>query len=207
MEFAERFQVWLAYHGEWGRTSELGRACDSKSGLAQRRSMSKDSREELTIREVTRENWRAALRLVVHPDQQRFIADVVPIAAIALAKAYIRPGGLLWLPYAFFANTEMIGFIELAYESDNSENYWIFHFFIDIAYQGQGYGKKALLLFLDFLKQQYPHCHSVCLAVHPENVRAQRLYTSVGFQPAGDDLEGEPIYQLAVNRDERTLFA
>ncbi|GAC1507563.1 MAG: GNAT family N-acetyltransferase [Ktedonobacteraceae bacterium] len=168
--------------------------------------MSKEHREELTIREVTRENWREALRLAVHPDQQRFVAAVVPIAAIALAKAYIRPRGLLWLPYAFYANTQMIGFIELAYEQDSSENYWIFHFFIDITYQGQGYGKKALLLFLDFLKQQHPHCHAVYLAVHPENVRAQRLYTSVGCQPTGDDMEGEPIYQLVVSRDERTLL-
>src|SRR5215472_8898728 len=100
-------------------------------------------RDDLTIREVTRENWRAALRLAVHPDQQRFIAGVVPIAAIALAKAYIRPGGLLWLPYAFYVDTEMIGFTELAYEPDSSDTYWIPHFFIDVAYQGQGYGKKA----------------------------------------------------------------
>src|SRR5260370_27826763 len=125
--------------------------------------MIKDQGEELTIREVQRENWRAALCLAVHPDQQRFIADVVPIAAIALAKAYIRPRGLLWLPYAFYANTEVIGFTELAYEPDSLDNYWIFHFFIDVAYQGQGYGKKALLLFLDFLKQQHSHCHSIFL--------------------------------------------
>jgi|SRR5581483_1873036 len=168
--------------------------------------MSKDYRGELTIREVTRENWQAALRLAVHPDQQRFIANGVPIAAIALAKAYIRPGGLLWLPYAFYANTEMIGFTELAYAPGSAECYWMFHFFIDRTYQGQGYGKKALLLFLDFLKQQHPHCRSVCLAVHPENGRAQRLYTSVGFQPTGDDIEGEPVYQFVVSRDERTLL-
>src|ERR1051326_2191595 len=160
--------------------------------------MSKDQRDELTIQEVTRENWRATLRLTVHPDQQRFIADGVPIAAIALAKAYIRPGGLLWLPYAFYRATEMIGFTELAYEPESSNNYWMFHFFIDIAYQGQGYGKQAMLLFLDFLKQQHALCRSISLTVHPENVRAQRLYTSVGFQTTGNYMEGEPIYQLVV---------
>ncbi len=41
----------------------------------------------LTMHEVTRENWREALRLSVRPEQQRFIADYAPIAAIALAKA------------------------------------------------------------------------------------------------------------------------
>src|SRR5713226_10051913 len=103
--------------------------------------------EELSIREVTRENWRAALHLAVHPEQQRFIADSAPIAAIALAKAYIRPGGLIWVPYAFYADAEMVGFTELAYEPGSVDNYWIFHFFIDRHFQGRGYGKEALRLF------------------------------------------------------------
>ena len=50
--------------------------------------------KELSLKEVTRENWRATLCLAVFPEQQRYIADYVPIAAIALAKAYIRPGDL-----------------------------------------------------------------------------------------------------------------
>ncbi|HEY7848661.1 MAG TPA: hypothetical protein VIC27_01290, partial [Ktedonobacterales bacterium] len=58
----------------------------------------------ISIAEVTQTNWRAALTLSVAPEQQRFIADSAPIAALALAKAYIRPGGLLWTPYAFFAD-------------------------------------------------------------------------------------------------------
>ncbi len=50
----------------------------------------------ISLQEVTAANWRATLNLRVHPEQQRFIADCTPIAAIVLAKAYIRPGGLLW---------------------------------------------------------------------------------------------------------------
>ena len=98
---------------------------------------------ELSLREVTQENWRATLGLAVFPEQQRFIADYVPIAAIALAKAYIRPGGLVWVPYAFYAATEMVGFTELAYEPGSPDNYWIFHFFIDHHYQGRGYGTQG----------------------------------------------------------------
>ena len=158
--------------------------------------MNTDQKDELTIREVTRENWRAALRLAVHPDQQRFIADVVPIAAIALAKAYIRPRGWLWLPYMFYAKTEAIGFTELAYDQESADTYWIFHFFIDATYQGQGYGTRALQLFLDFIKQQYSSCRSIQLTMHPENVRAHRLYSGVGFHLIGDNGEGEAIYRF-----------
>lgn len=152
----------------------------------------------LTLQEVSQDNWRAALGLGVRPDQQRFISGCVPIAAIALAKAYIRPGGLVWLPYVFYADTLMIGFTELAYEPDSQSNYWIFHFFIDVHYQRQGYGQQALQLLVNFVKEQHPQCHSINLTVHPENVQAMRLYGRAGFQPTGDDKEGEPIYQLGV---------
>src|SRR3954465_11948740 len=97
----------------------------------------------ITLREITRENWRAALSLAVHPDQQRFIADHTPIAAIVLAKAYIRPDGLEWEPYAIYADAEMVGLIALAYAPASRDQYWVYHFFIDRAQQGKGYGKAA----------------------------------------------------------------
>jgi hypothetical protein len=34
----------------------------------------------IALREITRENWRAALKLTVRPEQQRFIADHAPIS-------------------------------------------------------------------------------------------------------------------------------
>jgi diamine N-acetyltransferase len=151
----------------------------------------------LTLREVTRENWRAALDLAVHSEQQRFISQSVPIAAIALAKAYVRPGGLIWIPYAFYT-TEMIGFTELAYEPGSIENYWLFHFFIDHRYQGRGYGKQALRLFLQFLKDHHTRCETLYLTVHPENDRAQQLYMSAGFLPTGAEVDHEPVYKITL---------
>jgi diamine N-acetyltransferase len=158
----------------------------------------KQEKDGLSLREITQENWRAALGLAVFPEQQRFIADFVPIAAIALAKAYIRPGGLVWIPYAFYVDTEMMGFTELAYEPESTDNYWIFHFFIDRRYQGLGYGKEALRLFLRFIQDQHALCQAIQLTVHPENAHAQRLYLSAGFQPTGTTLSDEPVYQLSL---------
>jgi diamine N-acetyltransferase len=145
---------------------------------------------------VTRENWRATLVLTVLPEQQRFISDYVPIAAIALAKAYIRPAGLLWIPYAFYNNDEMVGFTDLAYEPGSLEDYWLFHFFIDYRYQGQGYGKEALHILIQFIRNHHPQCQAIQLTVNPENERAKRLYTSAGFQPTGTELSDEPVYKL-----------
>ncbi len=151
---------------------------------------------EITIREVTRDNWQAALRLAVYPEQQRFIADYTPIAAIALAKAYIRPGGLTWIPYAFYVDTTMIGFAELACEPGSAENYWLFHFFIDSHFQGQGYGKQALQTLLHFIKAYFVESRALCITVHPENERAIRLYTTAGFQATGEERWGEPVYRF-----------
>ena len=157
----------------------------------------------LSLQEVTRENWRATLGLTVFPEQQRFIANYVPIAAIALAKAYIRPGGLVWEPYAFYNNDEMVGFTELAYEPGSLEDYWIFHFFIDHRYQGRGYGKEGLSILLQFIKDHHPQCQAIQLTVNPKNEHARHLYTSVGFRPTGEFFSDEPVYRLALTAEER----
>jgi diamine N-acetyltransferase len=152
----------------------------------------------LSLQEVTRENWRATLELTVFPEQQRFIANYIPIAAIALAKAYIRPGGLVWVPYAFYNNNEMVGFTELAYEPGSLDNYWVFHFFIDHHYQRRGYGKEAISLLLQFIREHHPQCQALQLTVHPENDPARHLYTSVGFRSTGAVFSGEPVYRLTL---------
>lgn len=154
--------------------------------------------EIISLRDITQENWREAFRLTVHPDQQRFISDYTPIVAVALAKAYIRLGGATWTPYAIYAGTTMLGFVELACELDTPDQYWIFHFFIDQQYQGHGYGKAALQFLIERVKCDHPGCQMLQLVVHPENHRAQRLYISVGFRPTGMKRWGEPAYQLAL---------
>lgn len=154
----------------------------------------------LTIQAVTRANWRDALQLSVLPEQQRFVSDYTPIAAIALAKAYVGAMGMQWLPYAFYRAEEMVGFVTLAYQAENISLYWVLHFFIDAHHQGQGYGKEALELLLQEIENDHLECQVVQLTVHPENVAAQRLYTQAGFRPTGETLEEEPVYQLRLPR-------
>lgn len=152
----------------------------------------------LTLQEVTATNWRATLRLRVHAEQQRFVADYTPVAAITLAKAYVRPGGLVWVPYAIYADQQIVGLLALAYTPASQHDYWVYHFFIDATQQGQGYGRQALHALVDLLRAQHPRCHLLQLTVHPDNVRAQRLYRSVGFRPTGSERDGEPTYQLSI---------
>ena len=159
--------------------------------------MAADTRnDEIRLRAVTEENWRETLTLGVHPKQQRFVAEYAPIAAIALAKAYVRPGGAVWTPYAIYAGVAMVGFLALACEPETDDQYWLFHFFIDRRYQGRGYGRAALQRYIALVRREYPQCRALQLVVHPENTAAQRLYTTTGFQPTGGERWGEPVYRL-----------
>ncbi len=146
--------------------------------------------QRLTIQAVTRANWRDALQLRVLPEQQRFVADYEPVAAVALAKAYVGAMGLQWVPYVFYRAEEMVGFVTLAYQAENTSLYWVLHFFIDARYQGQGYGKEALEVLLMEVKRQHPTCQVIQLTVHPENIAAQRLYSWAGFLLTGKFWKG-----------------
>lgn len=155
--------------------------------------------DEITLRAVTEVNWRETLTLALPPEQQRFVAGYAPIAAIALAKAYIRPGGVVWTPWAIYASATMVGFLALACEPDTDDQYWLFHFFIDQRYQGRGYGRAALRRYIALVRREYPQCRALQLVVHPENIAAQHLYTSAGFQPTGGERWGEPVYRLSLD--------
>ncbi len=152
----------------------------------------------IRLKEITRANWRDALTLSVRSEQQRFVADYSPVAAIALAKAYIRPDGLIWVPYAIYADAIMVGFTMLAYEPDSSDQYWIYHFFIDQRYQGQGYGTEALKVLITMIQNSFCTCQTIQVTAHPENILAHKLYTRGGFNPTGQMANGEPIYRLKV---------
>ena len=150
----------------------------------------------LTLQPVTRANVQAAFRLGALPEQQHFVCDYTPIAAIALAKGFVGTFGMRWLPFAFYLGDEMVGFVTLAYRPEQSHVYWMFHFFIDARFQGHGYGKEALEVLIQEVEAHHPACQVIQLTVHPENVVAQHRYAQVGFLPTGDKLEGGPLYQL-----------
>lgn len=154
----------------------------------------------ITLHPIDRQNWRAALALTVRPEQQRFVADHAPIAAIVLAKSYVGAGGHAWAPYLIEADARPVGLVGLAYSPGSPDGYWIYHFFIDQTQQGRGYGRQALRALLIVVIAGHPACRQINLTVHPENTPAQRLYTAAGFNPTGEMRDGEPVYRLILKR-------
>lgn len=150
----------------------------------------------VAISEIDRHNWRAALAMRVQPEQQRFVGDHSPIALLALAKAYVQPGGLIWTPYLFEADERPVGLCVLAHAPEGAGECWLYHFLIDHREQGRGYGRAALRALIALVANQHPGCRAITLTVHPENLAAQHLYTAAGFQATGESIDGEPVMRL-----------
>ncbi|WP_026695074.1 GNAT family N-acetyltransferase [Peribacillus kribbensis] len=148
--------------------------------------------------QVTRDNWLECLSLNVEKSQSKF----VPLAAVSLAKVYIRPDGerVEYVPFAIYKDAKMVGFIMHAFEENTEDMYWINGFFIDSRYQGRGYGREALQEMMNYVISRFPQCKEIRLTVFPENHTACRLYERTGFKDTGEVWDGEKVMRFPVKR-------
>ncbi|WP_432776086.1 GNAT family N-acetyltransferase [Brevibacillus gelatini] len=69
--------------------------------------------------------------------------------------------------------------------SANPDAMLLTSFSINHAQQGKGYAKQGLLLLPEFIRNEFPACTEIVLAVNHKNIPAQRLYEAVGFEDTG----------------------
>ena len=70
---------------------------------------------------------------------------------------------------------------------------------IDVSQQGNGYGKAALKLVLDYIKQKpFGDSNRVALTCNKNNSNALALYTHMGFELTGTEDEDEVELALTV---------
>ena len=139
----------------------------------------------LEFRPITKDNYRDAVRLKVHPDQENFVAP----NTISLIQAHYHPE-FNAIPQGIYDDDTMVGFI-MPIEPDVRETkdfqegeIWIMRFMIGADFQGKGYGKAALLKFIEWAKAQGKY-HTVKLSYEPLNERAKAVYASIGFVEEG----------------------
>jgi diamine N-acetyltransferase len=137
----------------------------------------------VTLRPVTQENWRAVARLEVAQDQRQFVAPNV----YSLAEAAYEPG---MTPVALYAEGLLVGFALYTHEPFQGE--WtltrtpyqgelgILRMMVDKQYQGQGYGRQAMLALIERMRG-LPGGEAIILNVVKANVGARRLYERLGF--------------------------
>lgn len=105
-----------------------------------------------------------------------------------IGRAYLFPKD--YYPCIIYnENDERIGFISFGKWFGSDAYTW--GYFIDKHHQGKGYGKQAARLAIQILKQANPE-KPIKLATEENNIKAQKLYLSLGFEKLNEK-DGEDL--------------
>ncbi|MEH7526037.1 GNAT family N-acetyltransferase [Bacillus sp. JJ1503] len=129
----------------------------------------------LYLETITKDNWRKSISLRVREDQVKFVAsNAVSLAQMNFLENFHAKG--------IYYDEEMIGFTLYGIDEDDHE-YWIYRIMIDQNHQGKGYGKKAIQLVIDDIRNIKEDRHqTITLSYEPTNEHAKLVYEKVGFQ-------------------------
>jgi RimJ/RimL family protein N-acetyltransferase len=136
------------------------------------------------LRKIDRTNFEDCIRLKVADSQQNFVASNI----YSLAQAWLHHETAY--PFAIYADGEIVGFVMMGYDPDNN-SYIVWRFMIDARYQNKGYGKAALQLSIDFLRDRFD-VKEIFLSFAPGNDVAEKMYSGAGFRRTGE-LDGDEI--------------
>ena len=131
----------------------------------------------ISLKEITTDNIDDVLALKVRDDQKGFVVS----NAESLAKAYVYSKTAY--PFAVYDDETLVGFIMMGYYA-LKEYYTLWEFMIDEKYQNKGFGREALKLGINFVKERF-NPDSIYTGVAPGNSVAKGLYESVGFAASG----------------------
>jgi len=152
----------------------------------------KKENERITLRRITRRNYREIINLKVKPHQIYLIAS----NAVSMADAYFYKEA--WMRAVYCGETP-IGFVMLA---DNSLKFkiikhfkhhlYIWRFMIADKYQNQGFGRKAMKLVIQHVKSKY-NAEELIIYTLPQNKDALEFFRKLGFKPTGRKLAIEDL--------------
>lgn len=134
---------------------------------------------------VSAENWRAVTHVRVTEAQRRFVMD----PAYYLVMCQYSPIG--WSPLALRHGDDIVGFLIWAIDPADG-SCWFGGVTIDQAWQGRGYGRRAVELAREKLHREHGHTR-FALSYHPENTLAARTYAALGFAETGETEDDEVV--------------
>jgi len=141
----------------------------------------------IKLKEVNAENFWDIINLEVTQEQ----IDLVASNAVSLAQSTVQPE---CIPCAIYENETPVGFLMYCVDRDDSE-YWIYRLMIDKQHQSKGYGREAMELVLDIIKQDNTR-NKVYLGVDKAGIASVKLYESLGFKYNGQVFGKEYIMVL-----------
>ncbi len=126
----------------------------------------------MEFRKIDKSNYWDCISLQVDESQQHFVADNMR----SLVEAAFEDG---LYTLGVYHNEVMVGFI--LYDYDETIPGWsMSRFMIGKQYQGKGYGKQAVLAFLDYFKEKHD-ADKIYISVSLENLIARKMYADIGF--------------------------
>lgn len=143
------------------------------------------------------------LKLRVSKEQKEFVARNSD--SIIDAYFFLTEEKKNVFTFGIYNGKKPVGFLMIGYNCVWRENldfaknsYYIWRFMIDRRYQGNGYGREALKLAIDFVRTAPCGKAEYCwLSYEPENEAARKLYLSMGFEEKPELCkEGEEIPAL-----------
>jgi diamine N-acetyltransferase len=145
----------------------------------------------VTLRDITRDNWRECARMRVEPTQVHFVASNL----FSLAQSKYEPE---CVPLAVYEDEQMVGFVMYRPEDHGlGKVLFIDRVMIGEGHQKKGYGRAAMIALIDRLRSQTGY-NAILISFVPGNDIAQKLYSDLGFKDTGEIEDGELVYRLAL---------
>ena len=141
----------------------------------------------VSLHPIDQENFWEVIALEVDESQRGFVTS----NAISIAQAKVQPE---CIPLAIYQEDSPVGLVMYCLDSDDGE-YWIYRLMVDKKHQGHGYGRAAMMLLLDIVRQDASK-NRIYLGVHRESIPAVSLYQTLGFRFDGRVFGGEHIMVL-----------
>ena len=91
--------------------------------------------------------------------------------------------------------TFLLGFIMYGKEPRDNNEYWIDRLMIDEKYQKNGFGKIAMEIIIEKIKQDKTQ-NKIKLSTDPENIIGRKFYSKLGFEETGEMHDDEVLMIL-----------
>ncbi len=149
----------------------------------------------LSIRPVTKDNWRELVKLKVREDQTYFVAsNLYSIAEAQFGDEYEGHWDLF--PRGIYADESPVGFLMYGYNFEHpTHQAFIQRLMVDQNFQGKGYGRFAMETMLESFRKD-KRIRYVGISYEPANEVARKLYASFGFVETGEIVDGEAVAML-----------
>jgi diamine N-acetyltransferase len=145
---------------------------------------------QVTLQEISAENFVEAIHLKVKPEQEGFVASNA--ASIAQSKFHT-----FLQCYGIYAGDEMVGFSAFGRNPEDG-TIWIVRHMIGEQHQGKGYGKAGLHALIAHMQAEF-QCSSIFLDVSPQNHAAISLYEGASFKDTGRIQGQSKVFELTLD--------